>query len=76
MARDVGQVRDVLRRAEVPGIAVGVHPTVDAAVHAALGGTGKTGPRTQDHRPGDPGTGISPAPAAPDTDGDGMVQDD
>jgi hypothetical protein len=41
VAHDVGQVRDVLRRAEVPGIEVGVHPTVDAAVHAALRGTGK-----------------------------------
>jgi sulfate permease, SulP family len=37
VARDVGQVRDVLRRVEVPEIAVGVHPTVDDAVEAALG---------------------------------------
>ena len=50
VARDLGQVRDVLQRAEVPGIAVGVHPTVDAAVHAALGGTGRTGPPTEDQR--------------------------
>ena len=38
VARDVGQVRDVLRRVEVPDIAVGVYPTVDAAVAAALAG--------------------------------------
>ena len=38
VARDVGQVRDVLRRVEVPEIAVGVHPTVDAAVEAARSG--------------------------------------
>ena len=75
VARDLGQVRDVLQRAEVPGIAVGVHPTVDAAVHAALGGTGGTGPPTQDQRRGDPGTGTSPARSAPDTDRDGMVGD-
>ena len=30
VARDVGQVRDVLRRVEVPEIVVGVYPTVDA----------------------------------------------
>ena len=49
---------------------------MDAAVHAALGGTGTTGPRTQDQRRGDPGTGTSPARSAPDTDRDGLVQDD
>ena len=65
----------MLQRAEVPGIAVGVHPTVDAAVHAALGGTGGTGPPTQDQRRGDPSTGTSPARSAPDTDRDGMVGD-
>jgi sulfate permease, SulP family len=57
VARDVGQVRDVLRRAEVPGIEVGVHPTVDAAVHAALRGTGED--RVADPGPApvdDPGT--------------------
>jgi len=63
----------VLQRAEVPGIAVGMHPTVDAAVHAALGGTGGTGSPTQDLRRGDPGDGTSPARSAPDTDRDGMV---
>ena len=30
VARDVGQVRDVLRRVDVPEIVVGVYPTVDA----------------------------------------------
>ena len=49
VARDVGQVRDVLQRAEVPGIAVGVHPTVDAAVHAALTGTDETSAADPDH---------------------------
>jgi hypothetical protein len=68
VARDVGQVRDVLQRAEVPDIAVGVHPTVDAAVHAALRGT--------DDNPGpapatDPDTGTSSVRTAPDTDRDG-----
>ena len=64
----------MLQRAEVPGIAVGVHPTVDAAVHAALDATGRTGPRTEDQR-ADPGAGASPAHSAPDSDRDGMVQD-
>jgi SulP family sulfate permease len=48
VARDVGQFRDVLRRVEVPGIAVGVHMTVDTAVHAALGGVNETQPGGSD----------------------------
>jgi threonine/homoserine/homoserine lactone efflux protein len=43
LARDVGQVRDVLRRAETAELAEQVHPTVEEAVAAAGGG-----------RPGDP----------------------
>ena len=72
VAHDLGQVRDVLQRAEVPGIAAGVHPTVDAAVHAALSSTDKD--RTADPRPtpvDDPGTDISPAPPARDRTSDG-----
>jgi high affinity sulfate transporter 1 len=71
VARDVGQVRDVLRRTEVPGIAVGVHRTVDAAVHAALHDTSAPG-AAESHplNPDDPGTVASPAPTAPDTDDD------
>ena len=52
VARDVGQVRDVLRHAAVPEIMVGVHPTVDAAVDAALDAMGRTGPRTGGPAPG------------------------
>ena len=52
VARDLGQVRDVVKHAEVPGIAVGVHPTVDAAVHAALGGTGPGRPAAPEAAPG------------------------
>ena len=52
VARDLGQVRDVVKHAEVPGIAVGVHPTVDAAVHAALGGTGPGWPAAPEAAPG------------------------
>ena len=68
VARDVGQVRDVLQRAEVPGIEVGVHPTVDTAVHAALDRT-----PTDDRSRADPGTGASPARSGPDTDRDGSA---
>ena len=75
VARDVGQVRDVLRRVEVPEIVVGVYPTVDAAVEAALDSLDEieaTGP----HPPpiGDDG-GIPHPPAAPDTDADDTVAD-
>jgi anti-anti-sigma factor len=75
VARDLGQVRDVLQRAEVPGIAVGVHPTVDAAVQATLGGTGAGWPADPEPAPDDPGTGTSPARSAPNTDRDGMAGD-
>jgi sulfate permease, SulP family len=68
VARDVGQVRDVLQRAEVPGIEVGVHPTVDTAVRAALDRT-----PTDDRSRADPGTGASPARSGPDTDRDGTA---
>ena len=75
VARDVGQVRDVLQRAEVPGIVVGVHPTVDAAVEAALGSSlGEIG--AADPQPPPTGdSGIPHPPAAPDTDGDDPVAD-
>ena len=75
VARDIGQVRDVLQpRRRGPGSRSGVYPTVDAAVEAALDAMGRTGPRTEDQR-ADPGTGASPAHSAPDSDRDGMVQD-
>jgi len=54
VARDVGQVRDVLRRVEVPDIAVGVYPTVDAAVAAALAAMIET-PAVDADPPADPG---------------------
>jgi MFS superfamily sulfate permease-like transporter len=74
VARDVGQVRDVLRRVEVPEIVVGVYPTVDAAVEAALGSLGEIEAAGPHARPmGD--SGIPHAPAAPDTDGDDTVAD-
>ena len=74
VARDVGQVRDVLRRVEVPEIVVGVYPTVDAAVEAALGSLGEIEAADPHARPmGD--SGIPHAPAAPDTDGDDTVAD-
>jgi MFS superfamily sulfate permease-like transporter len=73
VARDVGQVRDVVQSAEVSGIAVGVHPTVDAAVHAALDRTGQVEPPTDDPSRADPGTGASPARSGPDTDRDGSA---
>jgi anti-anti-sigma regulatory factor len=49
VARDVGQVRDVLRRVEVPEIVVGVYATVDAAVEAALGSRGRSRPPSPMH---------------------------
>ena len=74
VARDVGQVRDVLRRVEVPEIVVGVYPTVDAAVEAALGSLGEIEAAGPHARPmGD--SGIPHAPTAPDTDGDDTVAD-
>ena len=67
VARDVGQVRDVVRRAEVPGIALGVYPTVDAAVQAALDSRGVIGAADPQPPPmGD--SGIPHAPAEPDTE--------
>ena len=66
VARDVGQVRDVLRRVEVPEIVVGVYPTVDAAVEAALGGVGEIGAADPNAPPMDD-SGTPDAPAAPDT---------
>jgi len=57
----------------VSGIAVGVHPTVDAAVHAALDRTGQVEPPTDDPSRADPGTGASPARSGPDTDRDGSA---
>ena len=56
VARDVGQVRDVLRRVEVPDIAVGVYPTVDAAVAAALAGMIEVPAVDADPPPAEPGT--------------------
>jgi len=56
VARDVGQVRDVLRRVEVPEIAVGVYPTVDAAVAGALAGMIEIPAVDADPGPGNPGT--------------------
>ena len=74
VARDVGQVRDVLRRVEVPEIVVGVYPTVDAAVEAALGSLGEI-EAADPHAPPMGDSGIPHAPAAPDTDGDDTVAD-
>ena len=62
VARDVGQVRDVVRRAEVPGIALGVYPTVEAAVQAALGGAGDA-PAADTDGEGTAGTTDEPGPA-------------
>ena len=56
VARDVGQVRDVLRRVEVPDVAAGVYPTVDAAVAAALAGMIEIPAVDADPPPADPGT--------------------
>jgi hypothetical protein len=70
VARDVGQVRDVLRRVEVPEIAVGVYPTVDAAVAAALADMIEAPAVDADPPPGDPGTETRHATIAQDADGD------
>ncbi len=37
-ARDIGQVRDVLRRADDEGLTQRIYPTVEAAVEAAKAG--------------------------------------
>ena len=64
----------MLRRVEVPEIVVGVYPTVDAAVEAALGSLGEIEAAGPHARPmGD--SGIPHAPTAPDTDGDDTVAD-
>jgi hypothetical protein len=42
VARDVGQVRDVLRGVEMPEIVVGVYPTVDAGHRRRRHGGGWT----------------------------------
>jgi sulfate permease, SulP family len=36
IARDIGQVRDVLRRTDADGVLVAVHPTIQDAVDAVL----------------------------------------
>jgi MFS superfamily sulfate permease-like transporter len=74
VARDVGQVRDVLRCVELPEILVGVYPTVDAAVEAALGSLGEIEAAGPHARPMSD-SGIPHAPTAPDTDGDDTVAD-
>ena len=74
VARDVGQVRDVLRRVEVPEIVVGVYPTVDAAVEAALDSLGEI-EAAPPHPPPMGDSGIPHPPAAPDTDADDTVAD-
>jgi sulfate permease, SulP family len=74
VARDVGQVRDVLRRVEVPEIVVGVYPSVDAAVEAALGSLGEID-AADPHAPPMGDSGIPHTPAVPDTDGDDTVAD-
>ena len=74
VARDVGQVRDVLRRAEVSEIVVDVYPTVDAAVEAALGNLGEIR-AAHPHPPPTGYSGVPHAAAAPDTDGDDTVAD-
>jgi sulfate permease, SulP family len=69
MARDVGQVRDVLQQAEVSEIVVGVHPTVDAAVQAARDHPGETW--GTDPHPSPTGENAIPdAPPAAHIDGD------
>jgi sulfate permease, SulP family len=69
MARDVGQVRDVLQQAEVSEIVVGVHPTVDAAVQAACDHPGETW--GTDPHPSPTGENAIPdAPPAAHIDGD------
>ena len=72
VARDVGQVRDVLRRVEVPEIVAGVYPTVDAAVEAALGSLGEI-EAADPHALPMADSGSPHAPGAPDTDGDDTV---
>ena len=74
VARDVGQVRDVLRRVEVPEIVVGVYPTVDAAVEAALDSLGEI-EAAPPHPPPMGDSGIPHPPATPDTDADDTVAD-
>ena len=74
VARDVGQVRDVLRRAEVSEIVVDVYPTVDAAVEAALGSLGEM-QAADPHAPPTGDSGVPHAAAAPSPDGDDTVAD-
>jgi hypothetical protein len=74
VAHDVGQVRDVLRRVEVPEIAVGVFPTVDAAVAAALAGMAEAPAVAADPPRGGPGSETRHPPIAQDADGGDMTR--
>jgi len=74
VAHDVGQVRDVLRRIEVADIAVGVYPTVDAAVAAALAGMAEAPAVAADPPRGGPGTETPTRTHPPDADGGDMTR--